>query len=317
MNMPLRGEGLNENMACVYTRGCNMEIKDMQAFYAIVEEGNISHAAIRLSIAQPALSRQMKKLETKLGVQLFERGSRRIRLTDAGQLLYARVKHILGMVDGTLREITDIGSGVAGTIKLGTVTSSGAMLIPQLVADFHRVYPMVNFNIWESDGARILELLDSHIIELAITRTQVDGSAYESIVLPDEPLVLAMHRELCCCGGDAERVHIHELAGKPLLVPLRWHTSFLEQCQKHQFEPNILSVSDSQIQNILWTQMGIGISLVPLSVHSMVNSDKVIFKRLVESEIYTHTVVAWRKNRTLSSSCTHFLNLFRKKYVKK
>ena len=294
-----------------------MEIKDMQAFYAIVEEGNISHAAIRLSIAQPALSRQMKKLETSLGVQLFERGSRRIRLTDAGQLLYSRVKHILGMVDGTLREITDIGSGVAGTIKLGTVTSSGAMLIPQLVADFHRAYPMVNFNIWASDGARILELLDSHIIELAITRTQVDSSTYESIVLPDEPLVLAMHKDLCCCGDDSDTIHIHELADKPLLVPLRWHTGFLEQCQKHKFEPNILSVSDSQIQNILWTQMGIGISLVPLSARSMVNSDKVIFKHLAESEIHTHTVVAWLKNRTLSSSCTHFLNLFRKKYVKK
>ena len=63
--------------------------------------------------------------------------------------------------------------------------------------------------------------------------------------------------------------------------------------------------------------MGIGISLVPLSARSMVNSDKVIFKHLVESEIHTHTVVAWLKNRTLSSSCTHFLNLFRKKYVKK
>ena len=262
-----------------------MEIKDMQAFYAIVEEGNISHAAIRLSIAQPALSRQMKKLESSLGVQLFERGSRRIRLTDAGMLLYSRVKHILGMVDGTLREITDIGSGVAGTIKLGTVTSSGAMLIPQLVADFHRMYPLVNFNVWESDGARILELLDSHIIELAITRTQVDSSTYESMVLPDEPLVLAMHKDLCCCGEDAE--------------------------------PNILSVSDSQIQNILWTQMGIGISLVPLSARSMVNSDKVIFKRIVEAEIHTHTVVAWLKNRTLSSSCNHFLELFRKKYIRK
>ena len=285
-----------------------MEIKDMQAFYAIVEEGNISHAAIRLSIAQPALSRQMKKLESSLGVQLFERGSRRIRLTDAGMLLYSRVKHILGMVDGTLREITDIGSGVAGTIKLGTVTSSGAMLIPQLVADF---------NVWESDGARILELLDSHIIELAITRTQVDSSTYESMVLPDEPLVLAMHKDLCCCGEDAEFVHLQELAGKPLLVPLRWHSSFLEQCQKHKFEPNILSVSDSQIQNILWTQMGIGISLVPLSARSMVNSDKVIFKRIVEAEIHTHTVVAWLKNRTLSSSCNHFLELFRKKYIRK
>ena len=216
-----------------------------------------------------------------------------------------------------MREITDIGSGVAGTIKLGTVTSSGAMLIPQLVADFHRMYPLVNFNVWESDGARILELLDSHIIELAITRTQVDSSTYESMVLPDEPLVLAMHKDLCCCGEDGEFVHLQELAGKPLLVPLRWHSSFLEQCQKHKFEPNILSVSDSQIQNILWTQMGIGISLVPLSARSMVNSDKVIFKRIVEAEIHTHTVVAWLKNRTLSSSCNHFLELFRKKYIRK
>ena len=63
--------------------------------------------------------------------------------------------------------------------------------------------------------------------------------------------------------------------------------------------------------------MGIGISLVPLSARSMVNSDKVIFKRIVEAEIHTHTVVAWLKNRTLSSSCNHFLELFRKKYIRK
>lgn len=100
-------------------REITMEIKDMRAFYAIVEEGNISHAAQRLDIAQPALSRQMKRLETSLGVQLFERGSRRIRLTDAGRVLYSRVEHILGMVDGTVREITEIGSGIAGSIQLG------------------------------------------------------------------------------------------------------------------------------------------------------------------------------------------------------
>ena len=164
-----------------------MEIKDMQAFYAIVEEGNISHAAMRLSIAQPALSRQMKRLEEGLGVQLFERGSRRIRLTDAGVLLYDRIKHILGMVDGTVRDITDIGSGVAGAIRLGTITTSGAMLLPGLVKDFNQKYPKVTFQVWEGEGARILELLDDRIIEIAITRTQVDNNTYESILLPDEP----------------------------------------------------------------------------------------------------------------------------------
>ena len=153
----------------------------MQAFYAIVEEGNISHAAMRLSVAQPALSRQMKKLEEGLGVQLFERGSRRIRLTDAGYLLYHRVKHILGMVDGTVREISDIGSGIAGTIRLGTITTSGAMLLPELVSEFHQKFPKVTFQLWEGEGARILEMLDSRSIDIAITRTQVDAENYDSL----------------------------------------------------------------------------------------------------------------------------------------
>ena len=174
--------------------GLGMEIKDMQAFYTVVEEGNISHAAIRLNIAQPALSRQMKRLEGSLGVRLFERGSRRIRLTEAGRLLYARVEHILGMVDGTVREITEIGTGAAGAIRIGTITSSGALVMPQLMSEFHRRWPMVTFEIWEGEGTRILEMLDSHSIEIGITRSQVDANLYDSIVLSKEPQVLMMTR---------------------------------------------------------------------------------------------------------------------------
>ena len=202
-----------------------MEIKDMRAFYAIVEEGNISHAAQRLDIAQPALSRQMKRLETSLGVQLFERGSRRIRLTDAGKVMYARVEHILGIVDGAVREITEMGSGVAGSVRLGTITTSGAMLVPELLSEFHRRYPQVTYQIWEAEGARILELLDNRVIEIGITRTQVDAKVYESIVLPNEPLVVIMNREQEI--GESEReVKLSELKDVPLLVPLRWQSVF-------------------------------------------------------------------------------------------
>lgn len=293
-----------------------MEIKDMQAFYAIVEEGNISHAAMRLSIAQPALSRQMKKLEKNLGVQLFERGSRRIRLTDAGQLLYDRVKHILGMVDGTVREISDIGSGEAGSIRLGTITTSGAMLLPELVAEFHAQYPKVTFQLWEGEGARILELLDSRMIEIAITRTQVDADTYSSIVLEDEPLIIVMHKEQCCCGSELDKVKLSELKDIPLLVPLRWRSVFLSHCSRMGIEPNILSVSDSIMQNILWTREGIGASLVPDSARSMITSEELVCKRLIEPEISTHTVVAWLKDRSLSSTCSKFIEMFKKKYIK-
>ena len=188
----------------------SMGLKDMRAFFTIVEEGNISHAAQRLGVAQPALSRQMKHLEEKLNVKLFERGSRRIRLTEAGRVLYERVENILGMVDGTVREITEIGTGSKGSLRIGTITTSGAMILPDLISEFHALYPNITFEIWESEGARILELLDSRLIEIAITRTQVDNLAYELLILPNEPLVMVMNKKFAC-GEKKDIVKLIEL----------------------------------------------------------------------------------------------------------
>ena len=291
-----------------------MEIKDMRAFYAIVEEGNISHAAQRLGIAQPALSRQMKRLETQLGVQLFERGSRRIRLTDAGRVLYSRVEHILGMVDGTVREITEIGAGVSGCIRLGTITTSGAMLLPELINEFHRRYPQVTFQLWEGEGTRILELLDNRVIEIGITRTQVDARVYESIVLPNEPLVAVMHRDHMI-GKDPHEVQVAELKDQPLIIPLRWQSLFTTDCRKLGFEPKILCVSDSIVQDLLLAKMGMGLAILPISSKTLLTDGDLFYKRLVNPEITTHTVVAWLKNRTLSQSAQHFLALFREMFL--
>ena len=291
-----------------------MEIKDMRAFYAIVEEGNISHAAQRLDIAQPALSRQMKRLETSLGVQLFERGSRRIRLTDAGKVMYARVEHILGIVDGAVREITEMGSGVAGSVRLGTITTSGAMLVPELLSEFHRRYPQVTYQIWEAEGARILELLDNRVIEIGITRTQVDAKVYESIVLPNEPLVVIMNREQEI-GKKPHEVKLSELKKVPLLVPLRWQSVFTANCKKHGFTPNIVCVSDSIVQDLLLTKMGMGMALLPVSSKTLLTDGNLIYKKLVEPEMSTHTVIAWLKNRTLSTSSAHLIRLFREMYL--
>ena len=295
-------------------REITMEIKDMRAFYAIVEEGNISHAAQRLDIAQPALSRQMKRLETSLGVQLFERGSRRIRLTDAGRVLYSRVAHILGMVDGTVREITEIGSGIAGSIQLGTITTSGALLLPELISEFHRCYPQVTYQIWEAEGARILELLDNRVIEIAITRTQVDSKVYESIVLPNEPLVVVMNKDQVIGASDSE-VRMEELRDTPIIIPLRWQSLFIANCRKLGFDPHILCVSDSIVQDLLLVKRGMGAAILPVSSRTLLTDGNLHYKKLVSPEMSTHTVIAWLKNRTLSSSSEHFIKLFREMFL--
>lgn len=296
--------------------GQTIGIKDMRAFFAIVEEGNISHAAQRLGMAQPALSRQMKHLEENLHVKLFERGSRRIRLTEAGQVLYNRVESILGMVDGTVREITEIGSGTKGTIRIGTITTSGAMILPDLIAEFRKTYPDVMFEIWEAEGARIIELLDNRLIEIAITRTQVDNLAYELLVLPNEPLVMVMNSENVC-GRKKDTIRLKELRNQPLIIPLRWKSNFIAACKKLDFDPNIICVSDSIVQDLLMVKMNLGVAMIPVSSKRLLTDGDLVYKRLVEPEMTTHTVVAWRKNQTMSTSCKNFIELFKKMFVEK
>lgn len=295
--------------------GQTIGIKDMRAFFAIVEEGNISHAAQRLGIAQPALSRQMKHLEENLHVKLFERGSRRIRLTEAGQVLYNRVEGILGMVDGTVREITEIGSGNKGTIRIGTITTSGAMILPDLIAEFRKIYPEVIFEIWEAEGARILELLDSRLIEIAITRTQVDNLAYELLVLPNEPLVMVMNSQNVC-GADDETIKLAELENQQLIIPLRWKSNFIAACKKLDFNPKIICVSDSIVQDLLMVKMNLGMAMIPVSSKRLLTDGDLIYKRIVEPEMTTHTVVAWRKNQTLSTACKNFVEMFKRMFLK-
>ncbi len=295
--------------------GQTIGIKDMRAFFAIVEEGNISHAAQRLGIAQPALSRQMKHLEENLHVKLFERGSRRIRLTEAGQVLYNRVEGILGMVDGTVREITEIGSGTKGTIRIGTITTSGAMILPDLIAEFRKIYPEVIFEIWEAEGARILELLDSRLIEIAITRTQVDNLAYELLVLPNEPLVMVMNSQNVCGAAD-DTIRLAELENQQLIIPLRWKSNFIAACKKLDFNPKIICVSDSIVQDLLMVKMNLGMAMIPVSSKRLLTDGDLIYKRIVEPEMTTHTVIAWRKNQTLSTACKNFVELFKRMFIK-
>jgi DNA-binding transcriptional LysR family regulator len=228
--------------------------------------------------------------------------------------MYARVEHILGIVDGAVREITEMGSGVVGAVRLGTITTSGAMLVPELLSEFHRRYPQVTYQIWEAEGARILELLDNRVIEIGITRTQVDAKVYDSIVLPNEPLVVIMNREQEIGVSDRE-VKLAELKDIPLLVPLRWQSVFTANCKKLGFAPNIVCVSDSIVQDLLLTKMGMGMAILPVSSKTLLTDGNLIYKKLVEPEMSTHTVIAWLKNRTLSTSSAHLIRLFREMFL--
>ena len=128
-----------------------MDIKQLTYFLAIAEEGNISAAAKKLHISQPPLSLQLKLLEEELGVVLLERGARKSTLTDAGRLLYKHARYILQLVENAEREIQDFGNGIQGTLRLGTISSSGTILLGERMRLFHRAAPNIRFEIHEGN----------------------------------------------------------------------------------------------------------------------------------------------------------------------
>ena len=82
------------------------------------------------------------------------------------------------------------------------------------------------------------------------------------------------------------------------------------------FEPQIICVSDSIVQDLLMVKMNLGMAMIPVSSKRLLTDGDLIYKRIIEPEMTTHTVIAWRKNQTLSTACKNFIDLFKKMYVR-
>ena len=172
-----------------------MELRQLSYFATIVNEGNISQAAKKLNISQPPLSHQMKLLESELGVTLFERGSRRIRLTPAGKTFYDRALAILDLSQAARTELTAQKQEIQGVVRLGIISSAVEFVTRHYLAPFRRSYPKALFELHESNSYHLLDLLHSNQIDLAVIRTPFAKAGLEMQTLPPEAF-LAIGREM-------------------------------------------------------------------------------------------------------------------------
>lgn len=285
-----------------------MDIKQLKYFYVIAEEGQITSAAKRLHMAQPPLSYQLKSLEEELGVKLVERGSRSIKLTDAGLILYKRAKQILSLTKSTKDELKDFVQGTHGTLSIGTVSSSGAYLLDSRLSIFHDKYPFINFEIHEGNTYELLEALDKGIIEIAIVRTPFNNSGINSILLQKEPMVAAMVKDLSWTNSKV--IDITELENKPLIFYRRFERLIFKVCQDSNFQPTVFCKNDDARTSLLWANSGLGIAIVPKSSIKLIGSSDIIFKEIMSEELSTQIAIIWSKTGYLSSAGKKFLDLF-------
>lgn len=155
-----------------------MDFKYLQIFVAIADAGTLTAAAENLHIAQSALSRHLRNIEEEYGAQLMLRGSRRMKLTDEGRILYVYAKKTLLWSDSIHKEIHDLSVGLSGTLRLGTVPNLFNVWLETVFPRFHKDFPNVKFDIYEERSDILIQRLWDGLCDIALIRTPVKLSGW-------------------------------------------------------------------------------------------------------------------------------------------
>ena len=171
-----------------------MDIHKLRAFVAVVEESNISHAAVRLNMQQPPLTRIIKSLEEELNAQLLKRLPRGVEVTEAGKVLYKEALAILAHAQLIPKRVQDISLGVEGQINIGFTNSVGLHpFLPALLRNFRETFPRVSIHLEEDGSSSLIDSISNEKNDIVFLRKPAPiGLGLTSLHVLDEPLILSL-----------------------------------------------------------------------------------------------------------------------------
>lgn len=273
-----------------------MELRHLRYFSVLAEELHFGRAARRLSISQPPLSVAIRQLEESVGARLFERNSKEVRLTHAGEALQVSARRLLQQAQEAATQARDVASGSAGRLRIGFV---GAMLyrgLPPALRAFQATHPAVRITLSEmNSGVQIAELLHDRL-DLGFVHTSRMPPELHHKLLLSEPFV-------CCLPTG------HSLARKRVLAPadLRdqpfvlfsreaspdYHERILSICAEAGFLPEVRHEVRHWLAVVSLVSQGMGVALVPQAMrHSALRG--AVFRPLDRAVAQSEAYGVWR-----------------------
>ncbi len=285
----------------------------MRYFSTVAETCNVTVAAKILHMAQPPLSRQIKQIEEELQTKLFERKANRLYLTETGRLLQERVQEILSLTERSLQEVRTQEQEAQYTLSLGTVASAGTVLLPNLITDFKKSYPMVNFCLQVGETNRITELLEKNVIEVGVVRYPFDDEIFDSFPLPTEKLIVAYNADCFEELQGKTNIDITELSKYQLLIHRRFESKLQQVFEKYDCCLNFFCKSDDIMPLLTWSEAGLGLGILPESVVSLAALKELSCLRLDDEDMVTTSALVWMKKRYRSVMGDKFIEFFKSK----
>jgi DNA-binding transcriptional LysR family regulator len=276
-----------------------IDIRQLRYFQAVAEELHFGRAAARLSIAQPALSRQVQQLEEELGTPLLRRTQRRVELLPAGALLLERSRAIQQELARAVADTRRTGTGELGRLSLGFIHSSTYGLLPSIVGRFRQLHPGIELELHELPITAQHAALLRGTIDLGLLRVQAAPADLEVLPVMPDPFLLALPTRHPLAGRS--RVQVRSVAGDPFVMFSRaesplFHARVQALCEQAGFTP-VVAQHATQIHTVVGlVGAGLGVAVVPATARNL-HPRNVRFVQLADKVEPVHVALAWRRGQ--------------------
>ena len=287
--------------------GMALELNELHSFVLLADHLHFGRAAEALHLSQPALTKQMQRLEEKVGGPLLLRGYRQATLTPAGEILRERARSLLREAE-IAEEMTRLAvDGKAGLLRIGFGIASLAAGLPDILARFRKHFPEVQVSMRDMATPDQVEALERGDIDVGFIRLPVERDGLVTLPVLEEMLVAAVPRNMPYRKGLAS------LRNEPFVVIARsvsasFFDHLVQTCRAAGFSPRIIQEVNELFTVLNLVQSGAGVSLVPRSTRLM----RVPRVRLLDTgvaEAKWKIGLAWRKTDPSNSLVRNFIDL--------
>lgn len=290
-----------------------MNFQFLKYFLAVAEHESISKACEVLHITQPTISRQISDFEKERGILLFERGSRKITLTEDGELLKRRAKEILSLVEKTEDELVENAENLGGRITIGGGELKAVSKIAEKMSEFRKIYPKIEFDFFTATSDLITELMDKGILDIGILLEPINIEKYDFFRFSEkERYVLLVKRDSHLAELDSVRPK--DLKDEPLILPARnavrneisaWFGKDFENLK-------VSGTSNLSGNSFVLVKHGLGNAVVIENEVASRKDDSEVAAKRFSPEIETSTVIAWKRNIPYSVAAKKFIEFLQK-----
>jgi len=296
-----------------------LDFGQIEAFVQVSAHSSFSRAAETLQLTQPSITARIQALERELGEELFERGGRGVRMTDAGLSFLPYAERILQMIQEARDSVEEVRNVQLGSLRLGAAITFSTYVLPEILHGFKQQYGGVDVVIRTGRSEQVLNLLLTDEVQVAIIRS-LSQPDVEQIELYDDEIVLVAYPEHAFAA--TRRATIADAAREPIVLFDRgssYYAIIHNLFRKAAVIPNVAMELDSLEATKRMVEQGLGIALVPLvTVQRELAGGTLVRIDLTDVEpIHRPISLAYRRNRRRSRTVQAFIDTVTAAYARK